>query len=110
MTVAGMDIRFEVQTGWPSKTALRSRISQYVRDAGGFKIGITYNPQSRARGYEDDPYTEMIVLYKTSSIANVRKMEEMMIDLYAGRSDNLNRGGGGPASEEGPYYLYVVMW
>ena len=108
-----MDVRFELQTGWPSKTALRSRISQYVRDAISFKIGITHNPHSRAHGYEStDPYDEMIVLYRTSSIANVRRMEEMVIDLYSERpdNDNVNRGGGGPASEEGPYYLYVVTW
>ena len=101
-----MDIRYELQTGWPSSTNLHRRISQYVRDATNFKIGITDNPSSRAYNYTDR-WDEMLVLYQTSSIDNVREMEDMMI-VYYPESDNENRGGGGRIGSP-PYYLYVVI-
>lgn len=107
-----MEIRYEIQTGWPSQTNIHQRISAYTRTGrcAAFKIGITNNPDRRASLYRSNGavYHEMLVLYRTSSDSHVREMERFLCDYYSGCSDNINAGGGGPSSE-GPYYLYVTI-
>ena len=106
-----MDIRYEVETGWPSQQNLRQRIGAYARidRVKSFKIGITCNPSSRAALYrQTDNYDEMIVIYKTSSDAMVRNTEREMTEWFWDDCDNLRMGGAGPAGS-GPYYLYVVV-
>ncbi len=104
-----MNIRHEIETGWPSQTNLQQWISTYTRAdrVATFKVGITNNPQARAANY-GNAYDEMIVLYQTSSDANVRTMESTLTQCYRGFSDNVNDGGGGPRGT-GPYYLYIVL-
>lgn len=104
-----MDIRYEMDTGWPGSLNLHQRIAAYVRPerARRFKVGITNNPTVRAANYGDQ-YDEMIVVYKTASDNNLRDMEEFLTRYFEGDSDNLNYGGGGPRGD-GPYFLYVVL-
>lgn len=107
-----MDIRYEIETGWPSQSNLHQRVSAFTRNdrCVSFKIGITNNPNRRASLYRSNStiYHEMVVLYKTSSDAHVRYMERFLCDYYADVSDNVNAGGGGLGGE-GPYYLYVTI-
>ena len=50
-------------------------------------------------------YSEMIVIYKTQSLRNVRYVESALIEEYGG--DNSIGGGGGPITGP-PYYVYIV--
>jgi len=104
-----MRIREDIETGWPSGTNVHQRISAYVREgrARSFKVGITNNPYARAANYGDQ-YDEMIVVYQTTSDKNLRELETLLTDYYAGHSDNQNDGGAGPRGQ-GPYFLYVVV-
>ncbi len=104
-----MNLRSQIQTGWPNQITLHQTISAYVRydRVTGFKIGITNNPQARAANY-GGAYDEMIVLYQTNSDKNVREMEYILTQYYRDVSDNINDGGGGPKGA-GPYYLYIVL-
>ena len=88
-------------------TTLRRKLSQYRRHYKSFKIGITGDPNSRARGYPD-LYDRMNVLYKTSSRDYVKLMESKMVDEYRQYCDNSIAGGGGPVAGP-PYYLYIVI-
>ena len=103
-----MKITYKSRTGWPEAivTYLRRAISQYRRSSSSLKIGITGLPASRADSYGNQ-YSEMIVLYKTSSDGFVRAIEAMLIDEYWEDCDNSIGGGGGSLSGP-PYYLYIV--
>ena len=101
-----MRIHYETDTGWPSQlTTMRSRIGALVRNSTGFKIGITNWPEMRAQAYQRD-YTDMVVVYATSSRKNAADLETWLIDFYRNnhrateRLDN-DRGGGGGRWGEG---------
>ena len=104
-----MDVRFDIETGWPSQVNLHGRVSALTRidRVSGFKIGITSNPDVRASQY-GDLYDEMVVLYESSSEDNVREMERHLVDYYRDDSD-AERGGGGGRLGQPPYFLYVVL-
>ena len=85
---------------------LRRSLSQYARYSR-FKIGITGNPDGRAAQHRAQ-YTEMIVLYGTSSRDYVRHVETILIEDYVDFSDNERGGGGGLAWSFDRYYLYIV--
>ena len=107
-----MRVEYAIQEGWPSQQAgLRNRIGALaIRPQGKFKIGITNAPEDRMKQYGGG-FDRMIVLYKTSSWDNVRKLERNLIDSYLDYDGNRNlkSGGGGRKPAEGPYYLYVVV-
>lgn len=109
-----MEIRYELQTGWPGALELCRRIAAYGRidRVLGFKVGITCDPKARAALYRymDPHFKEMIVVYKTSSDAVVRKVEREMTDWFIEDDECHNEapGGGGPRGEP-PYFLYVVL-
>ncbi len=105
-------IHFDLTTGRPSgvSTILRRRLSAYTRKevVRGFKIGITNNPHARfSNGYVGD-YDEMIVLYKSSSLDSVSRVECDLIDHNKAITKNRIAGGGGNYGDP-PYYLYVVL-
>ena len=97
-----------VQTGRPNQiiSTLRRRISALIRADVAFKVGITNNPQARARAYGYE-YDEMIVLYTTSSDNYVRDLESALVYEYWYMNDNYTGGGGGGRGMP-PYYLYIV--
>lgn len=109
-----MEIRYEVETGWPSSLELCRRVAAYGRldRVLGFKVGISCNPEGRAALYkhQDPHYKEMVVLYKTSSDSVVRDVERDLTIWFKGDAecDNVNIGGGGPKGSA-PFYLYVVL-
>ena len=108
-----MQLRYELQGGWPSQlTNINRRLGGFKKRSSAFKIGITNCPKKRIEQYENDypkHFGEMIVLYKTSSLKNVRELEKQLIEENWDdeRLFNLIGGGGGKAGE-GPYYLYIV--
>ena len=89
---------------------LHRRVSQYKRGDRNFKIGITNDPDRRAREYyyrDGNRYHEMVVLYQTRRLGQVRKLEAVLVRKHRADSDNEQGGGGGSAGKP-PYYLYVV--
>ncbi len=105
-----MEIIYDIQGGWPNQvgSTMRRRVSGYTRGIP-FKIGITNAPQRRADEYDYNRlgYTQMLVIYETSSINHVRGLESNLIAHYGDDCDNSIGGGGGRVGV-GPYYLYIV--
>ena len=97
-----------------SIAAQNSRIRRLVPTGkwSKFKIGITGNPDKRATQQDYKIYSEMILLHKTSSKSIVRKWEKDTAEIvraYHSRCANqVGSLGGGPLTERGPYYLYLV--
>jgi len=97
-----------------SIAAQNSRIRRLVPTGkwSKFKIGITGNPDTRATQQDYKIYSEMILLHKTSSKSKVRKWEKDTAEIvraYHSRCANQEGSlGGGPLTERGPYYLYLV--
>ena len=103
-----MKITSRIRTGWPTTVLpyLSRSISQSLRTSSTLKIGITSQYEHRAAAYGRQ-YSEMILLYRTTSEAHVRGIEEYLIDRYWAYCDNLRGGGGGPLGKP-PYYVYIV--
>jgi hypothetical protein len=108
-----MDVFYEEETGWPGDLNLHQRISAYTRidRTTHYKVGITNDPERRASNY-GAVYSQMIVVYKSSSEKNIRLMEAFLTEYIREhrqdpRCDNINEGGGGPCGDP-PYFLYVV--
>ena len=109
-----MELKYCEDSGWPSRLneRLKRRISAFVKSSSAFKIGITNWPERRKREYETHHprhYSEMIVLYATSSRGNAASLETQLIDHNWDRYELRNEiGGGGGPHGEGWYYLYIV--
>lgn len=108
-----MQLIYDIKSGWPSGlTTINSRIGALRRRACAFKVGITNHPEIRIRQYEKmhpRHYSEMRVIYRTSSRRNAAKLERQLItrNWFDPRSRN-EVGGGGGKPGGGTYYLYVV--
>ena len=108
-----MQLRYELETGWPNQlTAMNRRIGGLKRHASAIKVGITNCPETRLRQYETTcprHYSEMVVLYRTSTRRNAAEVERRQI-ARNGHDRRLRneRGGGGGRPGKGAYYLYVV--
>ena len=105
-------VHFDLTTGRAADVAstLRRRVSAYTREdrVGRFKIGITNNPHGRfSNGYARD-YDQMIVLYRSSSLDSVSRVECDLIEHNGEITRNRIAGGGGDYGEP-PYYLYLVV-
>lgn len=108
-----MRLVYDVQSGWPSRlTTIHSRIGALKRRSCAFKIGITNRPKTRMRQYEkSNPrhYSEMRVIYRTSSRRNAAELERQLVDrnwLDPRIRNEVGGGGGKPGA--GKYYLYLV--
>ena len=109
-----MNLLYDTESGWPAHLdeRMRRRISQLVRNSSNFKIGITNWPEMRICQYERDfprIFSEMIVLYETTTRINAAKLEADLIAYYWDWYKLKNKiGGGGGRYGEGWYYLYIV--
>ena len=110
MDVQTLPIRYELSTGRPEDAleGLRRAVAQYARDARGFRIGRTSSPESRWTSEYQDIYSEMVVIYETSSQDHVAEVEAALIEFFADDADNDQEGSSGPWGEP-PYYGYVVL-
>lgn len=101
----------DIQTGRPSELDLNVRVSRLTRSDfySSFKIGITNNPSRRQKAYiaHATRYTDMLVIYRTSSLTYVTEVEKELTRYLDGFSDNRVSGGGGNYSTP-PYYVYIV--
>lgn len=100
-------------SGWPVGVAesLKRSISGYARRADAFRIGITNSPENRAYPYLREGWDRMIVLYRTTSPPNVRRLEKALLRHNWEREDlyNYQEGGRVGMNAERQYYLYVVL-
>ena len=86
--------------------SLKVRLTKLLNVFDEGKVGITNNPDRRARSYSGD--IAMFVLYKTRSLEVARNVERTLIEHRW--DDLLNQiGGGGGSYGQGPYYVYVVV-
>ena len=100
-----------VETDHAARASLKRRISGHASGARRFKVGITNNPEARAKKQDYvNTYDELIPLFRSRSINTVRNIEADLVDFYEDRYDNDNKiGGGGGGVGSPPYYVYVVM-
>lgn len=98
------------ETGFPNQVLpnLIRRISAFTRAGltAGFKIGITSDPEGRARKYIGT-YERMVLIYRTESRNHVVQLEKMLVAYNFQLSENRTGGGGGKPGI-GPFFLYVV--
>ena len=93
-------------------TRLKRRVSALTDPAlvRQFKIGITADPERRARRADyDGRYDEMVVLYGSRRLRDVQHAETVLIDHNWDLTDNLASGGGGATRlAPPPYFVYLV--
>ena len=77
-----------------------------------FKIGITGNPENRATSQEYREYSELILLYRTTSQARVRQWERHAAPIvrrfHARCANEEGSLGAGNLGNARWYYLYIV--
>ena len=102
-----MEVRWECRTGRYADqlTTLKRRIAALTRGGEEFYIGRTSNPKARARGRDTERFSEMVVLYRTTSVSNVMGMEIELTDYFGDRC--INARGGGPTGNP-PHYIYIL--
>lgn len=99
---------------WKSVNAQNNRIKSLVpaKKWSKFKIGITGNPDGRPSSPEYREYSELILLYKTTSKKVVRQWEKdtapIVTRFYARCENKVEKLGSGKLTETGPYFLYIV--
>lgn len=108
-----VNIRNESLGGWPSGSGAHQRASAFCRRdrVTRFKVGITSDPRARASQSDyQEGYDEMVLLYRTNSLKNVRELERRLTKYYEDENlcMNTNQGGGGNHGGP-PFYLYVVL-
>lgn len=107
-----MDVEYDYWTGSINEVteSLIRSVGQYTRYYNKVKIGITNNPERRAREHQKSSlrWQKMVVKYKTSSVNFINRLEKILIDYHWDYIKNEIGGGGGPDGK-GPYYLYVLL-
>ena len=120
------EIDWNERTGWPSEVVddiLEDIDEKYDPDFWRslgmwwngelrmeYKIGMTTDPEARARQYGDD-YDYMDVVYETTSYDHAVAVEQGLIDEYIDDDWNDNgRAGGGGRLPDGnkDHYVYIV--
>ncbi|MBU3660379.1 MAG: hypothetical protein FGM14_10940 [Flavobacteriales bacterium] len=91
------------------ETSLKKSVAVYTRKYYRVKIGITNNPERRAKEHaRNGTWKRMIVKYYTTSVKYINDMERIIISHHWDRVENEVGGGGGP-NGRAPYYLYVLV-
>ena len=106
-----MKVKYSYYTGRPNELDLHKKASQLTRNDyyTGYKIGITNNPERRAKDYElhATRYNEMLVIYETQSRNFAKTVERQITEYLEGFCDNKIMGGGGNYGQP-PYYVYIA--
>lgn len=102
-----MEVRCEFQTGrYPYQlTTLKRRIAALTRARKEFYVGWTSDPESRAMGHDSERFSEMVVLYRTASVADLLCTRIGVTAHFWDRCIN-NPGGGGVGNP--PYFIYIL--
>lgn len=107
-------------TGWPSNVLpeLMSLVRDKVQHPGvaRFFIGIASNGDQGVRNrwnekYRKRGYSEMCIVYSTSSDDHRKQIEKALVTALwdMERLDNEIGGGGGPASQNNQYSVYLAL-
>lgn len=104
-----MQLTYKCISGQPSNVtaSIARSIAQYERYHSQVKVGITSDPERRAKEHAQSGWQRMVVKYKTSSLRNANIVEKHFIN---GREELKNKWTGfSPLSGHGPYYAYIIM-
>lgn len=111
-----MSVRWNPWTGRYAtvRPQLIRALGQYARAGKQFKVGVTVDPERRWREHAPDEWSEMVVMYQTSSANYVRQAEKDLIDRgwrekFADNSWNAAPGGEGVRRGRSMYYVYVLL-
>lgn len=111
MTVEYKVVKLGVREALPQ---IKQKLLGYMSRHNGIYIGVTTNPQRRARNHERMGRSRMVVLYEAWTAPIAASMEEELI-AWAGatnfRLERENRGRGGesiPGDAE-TWYVYVAL-
>ena len=108
------EVYWECETGHLNQleTKLLRRVGAYSSWSKSAYIGITNNPERRAkqtaRKYPGR-WRHLIVLWRTSSRNQLRKAESMLVARTKAKIENERAGGGGPNSDRQWHYLYILL-
>ena len=106
-----MELKYNYWTGSVNNVLehLNRSIGQY-KQYKKIKIGKTNNPKRRVSEHSRNNinWDKMVVLYKTTSVNFVKKLETILVDNNWDYIENEISGGGGPDGE-GDQYIYILL-
>ena len=94
---------------------LRRALGQFIRRYGNIYVGVSIQPEERAKQHdkrglsEERGWSALIVIWRTTSRKNAKRAENMLISWAEEHAINVNRSGGGLAYGAPEYFVYVVV-
>ena len=94
---------------------IKQSLNGYLRNYDRIKIGATTDPETRwRRGYSDDTWEKMILLYETTFPGSTRSMEKRLIEYarstnFRVRPENVLPGGESIKDGAEAYWVYVTV-
>ena len=108
-----MQIRWNYIQGSFSQVeeSLRRTLGQLSRHHDVLYVGATYDPITRAKQHRrrDTYWSELILLWRTTSYRNAVKAEKTLIDWARENVENLKDGGEGLKPDGEEYFIYVLV-
>ena len=95
--------------------SLRRALGQYIRRYKPVYVGMTVNPERRAKEHdrrglsEEHGWSSLIVIWRTTSYRDAQKAERILVDWAGEDSVNLIRGGAGLKRDAKQHFIYVVV-
>ena len=91
------------------ESTLRRKVGAYGRHYSSIYIGATSSPRRREREHQQNGWTELITLWRTTSYRKAKEAEKMLIDWGWDRIENPWGGAGGLSPNKDEYFIYVLV-